>query len=147
MAYEEQVWDTTSEFNPTRMNHIEQGIKGIKEATVDTLEPTTNETWTDFLYRIRADLIAGVARFRTLSLTMDGTSNMLFHCTRRLSYSSTWESSTANNNGITFYQIAVYSSTATVRKFAFTTSGLTITQLGSNVAESPIVVLGLNNNE
>lgn len=26
MAYEKQTWDTTSIFNPTRMNHIEQGI-------------------------------------------------------------------------------------------------------------------------
>lgn len=26
MAYEKQTWDNNSEFNPTRMNHIENGI-------------------------------------------------------------------------------------------------------------------------
>ena len=29
MAYEKQTWDTTSFVNPTRMNHIENGIKDI----------------------------------------------------------------------------------------------------------------------
>lgn len=28
MSYSKQTWDTTSYVNPTRMNHIEDGIKG-----------------------------------------------------------------------------------------------------------------------
>ena len=31
MAYSKQTWDTTSYVNPTRMNHIEDGIDGIPE--------------------------------------------------------------------------------------------------------------------
>lgn len=30
MAYDKQTWDTTSYVNPTRMNHIEQGIYDAK---------------------------------------------------------------------------------------------------------------------
>lgn len=29
MAYSKQTWDTTSYVNPTRMNHIEEGIEGV----------------------------------------------------------------------------------------------------------------------
>lgn len=29
MAYEKQTWDTTSFVNPTRMNHIEEGIEAV----------------------------------------------------------------------------------------------------------------------
>ena len=33
MAYSKQTWDTTSYVNPTRMNHIEQGIADASTAT------------------------------------------------------------------------------------------------------------------
>lgn len=29
ITYDEQTWDTSSYVNPTRMNHIEQGIKAV----------------------------------------------------------------------------------------------------------------------
>lgn len=32
MAYSKQTWDTTSIFNPTRMNHIENGIESASTA-------------------------------------------------------------------------------------------------------------------
>ena len=32
MAYSKQIWDTTSYFNPTRMNHIEDGIESASTA-------------------------------------------------------------------------------------------------------------------
>lgn len=31
MSYTKQIWDTTSYVNPTRMNHIEDGIKGVED--------------------------------------------------------------------------------------------------------------------
>ena len=31
MAYSKQTWDTTSYVNPTRMNHIEQGIYDVEQ--------------------------------------------------------------------------------------------------------------------
>lgn len=39
-AYTKQTWDTTSVFNPTRMNHIEQGIYDASTNIVDNLTST-----------------------------------------------------------------------------------------------------------
>ena len=39
-AYTKQTWDTTSIFNPTRMNHIEQGIYDASTNIVDNLTST-----------------------------------------------------------------------------------------------------------
>ena len=37
-AYTKQTWDTTSIFNPTRMNHMEDGIYDASLNTVKTLQ-------------------------------------------------------------------------------------------------------------
>ena len=36
MAYSKQTWDTTSYVNPTRMNHIEDGIESASTAVENT---------------------------------------------------------------------------------------------------------------
>ena len=41
-AYTKQTWDTTSVFNPTRMNHIEEGIYGASTNIADNL--TTDDS-------------------------------------------------------------------------------------------------------
>ena len=38
IEYIKQLWDTTSYVNPTRMNHMEDGIKGNSDAVVDLNE-------------------------------------------------------------------------------------------------------------
>jgi len=43
-AYTKQTWDTTSVFNPTRMNHIEQGIYDASTNIVDNLTSTDATT-------------------------------------------------------------------------------------------------------
>ena len=43
MAYSKQTWDTTSYVNPTRMNHIEQGIYDAQE-TADSKSNLVTET-------------------------------------------------------------------------------------------------------
>ena len=43
MAYSKQTWDTTSYVNPTRMNHIEDGIDSVS----DTLENLIAYRYTD----------------------------------------------------------------------------------------------------
>ena len=41
MAYSKQTWDTTSVFNPTRMNHMEQGIEDASIfEQIDSIEYT-----------------------------------------------------------------------------------------------------------
>lgn len=39
MAYSKQTWDTSSYVNPTRMNHIEDGIEGVSNE-IDNLDAT-----------------------------------------------------------------------------------------------------------
>lgn len=41
MAYSKQTWDTTSYVNPTRMNHIEDGIEEADSKTADDIEYST----------------------------------------------------------------------------------------------------------
>ena len=43
MAYSKQTWDTTSYVNPTRMNHIEDGIEA-SDTPFETVT-TTSGTW------------------------------------------------------------------------------------------------------
>ena len=46
MAYTKQTWDTTSIFNPTRMNHIEDGIAEATTPTAEGISVTPNTTYT-----------------------------------------------------------------------------------------------------
>lgn len=46
MAYSKQTWDTTSYVNPTRMNHIEQGIYDV-EQEITTSWSASGDTCTD----------------------------------------------------------------------------------------------------
>lgn len=47
MAYSKQTWDTTSIFNPTRMNHIEDGIESA--STADGTEYSSGVSVKDML--------------------------------------------------------------------------------------------------
>lgn len=42
MAYSKQTWDTTSYVNPTRMNHIEDGIESASTATGTAYDSSTS---------------------------------------------------------------------------------------------------------
>lgn len=44
MAYSKQTWDTTSIFNPTRMNHIEDGIYSADTRTANDIPYSENTT-------------------------------------------------------------------------------------------------------
>ena len=60
MAYSKQTWDTTSYVNPTRMNHIEDGIESASTATgteyssgvsvKDKFDSFTNITFSEKVY-------------------------------------------------------------------------------------------------
>ena len=147
MAYDAYNWGTTDYVTPSKMNHMEQGIKNIKEASLDEFTPTTGETWRDFLTRIKSNFVAdGYAQYRILRMTIDGTSNMIFHPMRWTTTTTVWESSRSSDTGIIIYQITTSSSSAAVRKFALSANGLAITLLSDNEAESSIRIMGLNNN-
>lgn len=54
MAYSKQTWDTASYVNPTRMNHIEQGIYDVEQSIPQRVTiPSTNfsfDSTSDFFY-------------------------------------------------------------------------------------------------
>ena len=73
MAYDKQIWDTNSIFNPTRMNHIENGIESaspkISEFNVTIGAGTGSEPFT---YRGFASLPSGVTIDRVTGLLVIG---------------------------------------------------------------------------
>ena len=52
MAYSKQTWDTTSYVNPTRMNHIEDGIEAADSKTADDIEYSTGVSVKDKIPQI-----------------------------------------------------------------------------------------------
>ena len=142
MAYTKQTWDTTSVFNPTRMNHIEDGIDGVEYVRHSTTEPTTNETWASLLGRVRDSFssLGGKVQFVRLSLSIDNQAGMLFQCNRVYSSATVtiWTSIRPTSTGFILYVINTSGSSAVFRKYEFTTSGMTITDLSSNTANSVV---------
>ena len=70
MAYSKQTWDTTSYVNPTRMNHIEDGIadapneaKNLLFKTVSNISITTDN---DGLADLSSDIPAGYVPISTI---------------------------------------------------------------------------------
>ena len=51
MAYSKQNWDTTSYVNPTRMNHIEDGIESADLTSGGTITGTLNINGNEQIYR------------------------------------------------------------------------------------------------
>ena len=140
MAYEKQTWNTTSYVNPTRMNHIEDGIDGIQYVRYARLEPTTNETWASLFGRLRDTGITPLSTMANFAriITTIGSSGRVFQCFRVASSATTsvWVCVNPSSTGITFYAISISSTSATLRSYAFTTSGLTITDMSSETAST-----------
>ena len=70
MAYSKQTWDTTSYVNPTRMNHIEQGIYDVAEV-ISKLETGQSNSIT-----INANSYSDL----TINFTGTHTSNAMVIC-------------------------------------------------------------------
>ena len=51
MAYSKQTWDTTSYVNPTRMNHMEDGIESADFSNGGSITGTLNITGNEQIYR------------------------------------------------------------------------------------------------
>lgn len=152
MAYQPEYVNNNDFLTPTLWNDTQDGIKGIKTQTLYDLAPTANETWANFIYRIKTQLTSPYSFDRVLRLTVDGTSNLYFHCVRRTSDSTVWVSTRyANSGGVPTaqytYFLSVSSSNGALRKITFNSSGFSGTDMSGDEAESNIAILGLNNNE
>ena len=155
MAYSKQTWDTISYVNPTRMNHIEDGIAGIKDATILDLAPTTDETIASLIGRLRqtTGMLSNEyyqyykLRLRPSSATQNR--NLIFNCTKFVANSQIeFTASRLTGDGIVFYRLAITTSEVSLSQVVVNTSGVTATEIGTNEAQSDGVrVMGLNNNE
>lgn len=90
---------------------------------------TANETWKDFLNRLRSAYFSdGMVRRNVLRFsTLDGQSNFILHCDRfRNQDTSVWSGFRIGPNGIVFYSLSFGgSSTVVLRKGACNTSNVT----------------------
>lgn len=68
MAYSKQTWDTNSVFNPTRMNHIEDGI-----ASASTASGTEYSSGVSVADKIYEGVYSGVIDFGTPTATISIT--------------------------------------------------------------------------
>lgn len=154
MAYSPQNVGVNDELTPSLWNTTQAGIAGIKEATLYTLDPTTNETWASLFGRLRttASLLSDgymqycKLRFRPTSASQNN--NLIFHCTRFVANSTIeFTSSRLTTDGIVFYNLTIGSSSVTLTQVVANTSGTAVTDLSSNTAQSGVRIMGLNNNE
>lgn len=72
MAYSKQTWDTTSYVNPTRMNHIEQGIYdgSVKADKTDSIGVSVTAAQSDVTISVNKSVRIG----NMLFLNVKGTS-------------------------------------------------------------------------
>ena len=154
MAYEKQTWNTSSIFNPTRMNHIEDGIADIKEGTILTLEPTSNETYASMFARFRTTsgcLTNGsynyyILRFRPAGAS--SSSNLIFVPTRYVGNSVVeYTSCRVTDTAIVFYNLQISTNNVILRQVMIDSNCASITYASNNTAQSGVRVMGLNNNE
>ena len=143
MAYEKQTWDTTSFVNPTRMNHIEDGIEGAKKQIIARMTPNANETIGELLARFRTEYFNGLStnqkQFGSFRVTLETHTNMIFNCSRYGSNTSAnYSCLYPTSNSLDVYSFAFGSATA-VRKLSINSNGITITNITNNVAESELI--------
>lgn len=90
MAYEKQQWDTTSFVNPTRMNHIEEGIKANSDEVTSLNNDLANTKKDVSDLNSNLSLKCGIPNYGHHMVVIDG------------SKSATW---TATENGFVVYEL------------------------------------------
>lgn len=77
MAYDKQIWDTTSYVNPTRMNHIEDGIESVSTATGTSYNNSTSGLVATNVQagidELRANVVNVNARLISVTVIYDNT--------------------------------------------------------------------------
>ena len=120
----------------------------LKYSTLGEVAPTTNETWSSLIGRVRDTLFSTYSNrlnFTVLTGTVDGQQGTTFYPYRVYSSATTthWAAIRGSGTALGVYVISTTSSNAYLRKYSFTTSGLTIDDFSSNNASS-LRLSGLN---
>ena len=73
MAYSKQTWDTTSYVNPTRMNHIEDGIEANSWKSEEIVySGLANDSSTGYYVMLDSNILTTLNATRILSATVIG---------------------------------------------------------------------------
>ncbi|MBO4542629.1 MAG: hypothetical protein J5725_05535 [Bacteroidales bacterium] len=120
----------------------------LKYSTLGEITPTTSETWSSVLGRLRDDVFSQYTsrlNYSVLIANIDGQQGSIFQPFRVYSSATTthWASIRASGTALVAYVISTTSSNAYMRKFSLTSNGLTIDDFSSNSASS-IRLAGLN---
>ena len=123
---------------------IEEVIDDFKYGTIASLSPTTNETVSSLINRLRTTYFDNNTPFCQLKLTVDGTSNLIFTCKRWTNTStSVWETvKPISDSSMTTILISMSSTTVNVRKFETSSSGVTGSNISTEVASSDVLIIG-----
>lgn len=138
------ILDETGQDIVTKLDLIANNIVK-KPEVIGKVTATTNETLASVIDRLRDDYFNDYTPYCMLKMDIDGTSNMLFRCVRWSSTNvSIWESSKpTSDSSMTLLSISMSSSAVNVRKFVTSSSGVTGSNISSNVASGDFSILGI----
>ena len=120
-------------------------IDNIKFGTIASITAGNNETLADAIDRLRDTYFDSSTPFRQIRMTVDGTTNMIFRCKRWANTAiSIWESSKpVSDSSMTIIEISMSSSAVNVRKYVTSSSGVTGSNISTELASGDILLQGL----
>lgn len=138
------ILDETGQDIVTKLDLIANNIVK-KPEEIGKVTATTNETLASVIDRLRDTYFNDYTQYCQLKMDIDGTSNMLFRCVRWSSTNvSIWESSKpTSDSSMTILSISMSSSAVNVRKYVTSSSGVTGSNISSNVASGDFSILGI----
>lgn len=117
----------------------------VDYTALGTITPTTNEKWSSIIGKMRDTYFSTLlskTNYCRLLANVDGQAGTVFQCGRVYSSATntSWYSIRASATAIVAYVITTTGSAANLRKFAFNTSGLTITDMSDDVGSELRIV-------
>ncbi len=119
-------------------------IDNIKFGTVASITAGNNETIADAIDRLRDTYFDDSTPFRQIKMTIDGTSDMIFNCKRWSGKNtSIWEATKpTSDSSMTTILFSMNSSSVAVRKYVTSSSGVTGTNISTDLASGDLIIQG-----
>lgn len=141
--------NTTSHLEATNVqgaiDETNTKIGNITFGTVASITALEEESIADAIDRLRDNHFDSLTPYRQITLDIDGTTGMIFHCVRWTGKNvSLWEASKpTSDTSMTTILIGMSSTTVSVRKFVTSASGVAGSSIGSDIASGTISIQGL----
>ena len=128
-----------------KIDAINTRIDGIQFGTIASITAGNNETLSDAIDRLRDTYFDSSTPFRQIRMSVDGTTNMVFRCKRWANTSiSIWESSKpTSDSSMTIIEISMSATAVNVRKYVTSSSGVTGSNISTELASGDILLQGL----